>query len=97
MQDATVRPPRFDAVIAATSSSRPVITPETRAHWPAPLFIDLGSVPNVDPRLDSEQGIYVVRLGDLGGVEELSSEIDAAGAIVSEDVSRFLSRAQRGR
>lgn len=84
----------LDAVIAATSSSQPLVSVETRAAWRSRLFIDLGATPNVDPQVDSIAGVRVVRLADLGGTEDLSRAIGAANAIVDESVNRFLSRAE---
>jgi glutamyl-tRNA reductase len=91
-------PPAFegelDAVVAATSSSQPIVTVKTCAAWRSRLFIDLGAAPNVDPEIDSATGTRVVRLADLGGAEDLSRAIDAAGAIVDESVRRLLLRAE---
>jgi glutamyl-tRNA reductase len=91
-------PPAFegelDAVVAATSSSQPIVTVKTCLAWRSRLFIDLGAAPNVDPDVDSDSRTRVVRLADLGGAEDLSRAIDAAGAIVDESVRRLLLRAE---
>jgi glutamyl-tRNA reductase len=84
----------LDAVIAATSSSHPIISVDNRSSWRSTLFIDLGATPNVDPEVDATPGVLVVRLADLGGTEDLSRAIDGANAIVTESVNRFLSRAE---
>jgi glutamyl-tRNA reductase len=84
----------LDAVITATSSSRPIVSLENRTAWPTKLFVDLGGTPNVHPDLDSIAGIRVVRLADLGGTEDLARAVDAANEIVNDSVSRFLSRSE---
>ena len=84
----------LDAVVAATSSSQPIVTVKTCPAWRSRVFVDLGAAPNVDPELDSDSRTRVVRLADLGGTEDLSRAIDAAAAIVDESVRRLLQRAE---
>jgi glutamyl-tRNA reductase len=63
---ASSRPFRIDAVIAATASAAPLVTPSTLAERVGPLaMIDLGMPPNIDPRVADVPNVTLLGLTDL--------------------------------
>jgi glutamyl-tRNA reductase len=91
---------RFDAIVTAVAAASPVITAETLGACDTRLFVDLGSAPNVDPRVDALPGVRVVRLDDLGGSGPSTGEVDHAEAVLERQLVRYLTtrvaRAQDG-
>lgn len=83
-------PTGFDAIITAVAAARPVITVETLHACDTRLFIDLGSAPNIDPRVDALPGVRVVRLEDLVGSEPSAREVDRAEAALEHQLVRYL-------
>jgi glutamyl-tRNA reductase len=85
-------PTSFDAIVTAVTVARPVITTDTLSVCDTRLFVDLGSAPNVDPRVDALPGVRVVRLEDLvlGGSESSNVEAERAETVLERQLVRYL-------
>jgi glutamyl-tRNA reductase len=90
-----------DVVVASTASARPVVTRDMvkRAmkarKGRSLLFVDIAVPRNVEPEAHAIDNVYVFNIDDLEqevarGMKARHAELDAAEAIVADDVAQFL-------
>ncbi|MGO9839191.1 MAG: glutamyl-tRNA reductase [Polyangiaceae bacterium] len=90
-----------DVVVASTASAKPVVTRDmVRRAMKARrgrslLFVDIAVPRNVEPAVHSIDNVYVYNVDDLEeevgrGMKARHAEVDAAEAIVADEVAQFL-------
>jgi glutamyl-tRNA reductase len=90
-----------DVVVASTASARPIVTRDmVRRAMKARkgrslLFVDIAVPRNVEPEAHAIDNVYVFNIDDLEqevarGMKARHAELDAAEAIVAEEVAQFL-------
>jgi len=90
-----------DVVVASTASAKPVVTRDMvkRAmkarKGRSLLFVDIAVPRNVEPEAHAIDNVYVFNIDDLEhevarGMKARHAELDAAEAIVADDVAQFL-------
>jgi glutamyl-tRNA reductase len=90
-----------DVVVASTASARPVVTRDmVRRAMKARrgrslLFVDIAVPRNVEPEVHAIDNVYVYNVDDLEeevgrGMKARHAEVDAAEAIVADEVAQFL-------
>ncbi|MCC6318293.1 MAG: hypothetical protein IT361_11445 [Gemmatimonadaceae bacterium] len=80
-----------DAVVAAVSSRRPILTAAGLRASGARLVVDLGAVPGIGP-VDAALGPTIVRLEDLAG-DVRGRVLEDAERLVEQEVARHAARA----
>ncbi|MGQ0764844.1 MAG: hypothetical protein ACT4OZ_04170 [Gemmatimonadota bacterium] len=71
---------RFDAVVGALRVEQPVITSEAAGRLSSKVFIDLGSLPNVDPALGAV--VTRIELGALAQADDAVAGVADAEAVI---------------
>ncbi len=90
-----------DVVVASTASAKPVVTRDMvqRAmkarRGRSLLFVDIAVPRNVEPAVHAIDNVYVYNVDDLEeevgrGMKARHAEVDAAEAIVADEVAQFL-------
>ncbi len=84
---------RCNAVVAAVSSRRPLLTTDTLRAIGARCVVDLGAVPNVEIDTDTFE-VSIVRLEDLGDTPHRAA-YEVAERLVEREVSGYVAKEPR--